>query len=404
MAPILELIKKNAVPVNVMRSAARGALPLPADETLEVLVYMAQHPLFGQDARMTLAGWDVQAALDVLRKDTATPEVLLYYWQPENRRPVLMPTLIENPAIPESLLMELADTASRETVKILLASARARSSPGVVEALLGNANLTPKEAEELQGRPSEPETAEEPQETLEEFAVVPDPESAAALEAFQKEHATEIAAEEGKPFELVKDEELAAASTEDAAASVGEDVGEPQATVAATINPAAQAVPTSGVPLENPDDFDVAEKKKLTVLQRVSKLNVGQRIKLGFIGGKEERALLIRDTARLVQNAVLSSPKLTDAEAESFAASKNLQENVFREIARQRRFLKLYPVVRNLANNPRCPLDISLTLVKTLHVYDLKSLRHNKNVPDTIRKVAAKLYNEKATRGGAKKE
>jgi hypothetical protein len=403
MAPILELIKKNAVPVNVMRSAARGALPLPADETLEVLVYMAQHPLFGQDARMTLAGWDVQAALDVLRKDTATPEVLLYYWQPENRRPVLMPTLIENPAIPESLLMELADTASRETVKMLLASARARSAPGVVEALLGNANLTPKEAEELQSRPSGPETAEEPQETLEEFEVVPDPESAAALEAFQKEHATEIAAEEGKPFELVKDEELAA-STEDAAASGGEDVGEPQATVAATINPATKAVPTSGVPLEDPDDFDVAEKKKLTVLQRVSKLNVGQRIKLGFIGGKEERALLIRDTARLVQNAVLSSPKLTDAEAESFAASKNLQENVFREIARQRRFLKLYPVVRNLANNPRCPLDISLTLVKTLHVYDLKSLRHNKNVPDTIRKVAQKLYTEKATRGGAKKE
>ena len=404
MAPILELIKKNAVPVNVMRSAARGALPLPADETLEVLVYMAQHPLFGQDARMTLAGWDAQAALDVLSKDTATPEVLLYYWQPENRRPVLMPTLIENPAIPESLLMELADTASRETVKMLLASARVRSAPGVVEALLGNANLNPEEAQELQRGNSEPETVSQQQETLEEFEVVPDPESAAALEAFQKEHATEIAAEEGKPFELVKDEEPAAASTEDAAASVGEDVGEPQAAVAATINPAAQAVPTSGVPLENPDDFDVAEKKKLTVLQRVSKLNVGQRIKLGFIGGKEERALLIRDTARLVQNAVLSSPKLTDAEAESFAASKNLQENVFREIARQRRFLKLYPVVRNLANNPRCPLDISLTLVKTLHVYDLKSLRHNKNVPDTIRKVAAKLYTEKATRGGAKKE
>jgi hypothetical protein len=406
MAPILELIKKNAVPVNVMRSAARGALPLPADETLEVLVYMAQHPLFGQDARMTLAGWDVQSALEVLSKDTATPEVLLYYWQPENRRPVLMPTLIENPAIPENLLMELADTASRETVKMLLASARARSTPGVVEALLGNANLNPEEAQELQRGNSEPETVAQPQETLEEFEVVPDPESAAALEAFQREHAAAIAAEEGKPFELVKDEEPAAqVATADAAASVGEE--EPAAAVGSAIGQAG-AIPeghaVKGVPLENADDFDAAEQKRLTVLQRVSKLNVGQRIKLGFIGGKEERALLIRDTARLVQNAVLSSPKLTDAEAESFAASKNLQENVFREIARQRRFLKLYPVVRNLANNPRCPLDISLTLVKTLHVYDLKSLRHNKNVPDTIRKVAAKLYTEKATRGGSKKE
>lgn len=408
MAPILELIKKNAVPVNVMRSAARGALPLPADETLEVLVYMAQHPLFGQEARMTLAGWDAQSALEVLSKDTATPEVLLYYWQPENRRPVLMPTLIENAAIPESLLMELADTASRETVKMLLASARARTNPGVVEALLGNANLNPEEAQELQGGPPKAEAVpQQPEQTLQEFEVVPDPESAAALEAFQREHAAAIDAEEGKPFELVKDEgPETEPSTTQAAASGGEEAKEPtEATATATQQTAStEDAATRGLPLENPDDFDAAEKKKLTVLQRVSKLNVGQRIKLGFLGGKEERALLIRDTARLVQNAVLSSPKLTDAEVESFAASKNLQENVFREIARQRRFLKLYPVVRNLANNPRCPLDISLTLVKTLLVYDLKSLRHNKNVPDTIRKVAAKLYTEKASRGGAKKE
>jgi hypothetical protein len=407
MAPILELIKKNAVPVNVMRSAARGALPLSADETLEVLVYMAQHPLFGQDARMTLAGWDAQSALEVLNKDTATPEVLLYYWQPENRRPVLMPTLIENPAIPENLLMELADTASRETVKMLLASARARSTPGVVEALLGNSNLNPEEALELQGGNPQAEVApQQPEQTLEEFEVLPDPESAAALEAFQREHAAAISAEEGKPFELVKDEEPAGEAITTDAASVGEESGEPVEAVASTGAQAgaAQHAFARGIAPENADEFEAAEQKKLTVLQRVSKLNVGQRIKLGFIGGKEERALLIRDTARLVQNAVLSSPKLTDAEAESFAASKNLQENVFREIARQRRFLKLYPVVRNLANNPRCPLDISLTLVKTLHVFDLKSLRHNKNVPDTIRKVAAKLYAEKATRGGSKKE
>jgi len=150
------------------------------------------------------------------------------------------------------------------------------------------------------------------------------------------------------------------------------------------------------------DEFEEAEQKRLTILQRISKLNVGQRIKLGFIGSREERAILIRDTARLVQNAVLNSPKVSDPEVEAFAAAKNLQESVFREIARQRRFLKLYPVVRNLVNNPKCPLDISLTLIKTLMVYDLKSLRHNKNVPDTIRKVAAKLYTEKASRGGKK--
>ena len=86
----------------------------------------------------------------VLGKDTTVPEVLLYYWQPENRRPGLMPTLIENQAIPESLLMELADTASRETVKMLLASARVRT-PRSREALLGNEYVTPAEAQELRG-------------------------------------------------------------------------------------------------------------------------------------------------------------------------------------------------------------------------------------------------------------
>jgi hypothetical protein len=397
MAPILELIKKNAVPVNVMRSAARGALPLAADETLEVLVYLSRNPLFGQDARMTLAKWDAQSAMDVLGKDTTVPDVLLYYWAEQNRRPALMPTLIENPAIPDNLLMELATDASREMVKMLLASARVRGTPAVVEALSGNKYLTPLEAQELRcaGEAAEA-AAEEPLEAMETS-----PEVEAAHQAFQQEHAAEIAAEEGKPFALAKEEEsppkAATAEPETRAAEAEPGVA------AEAVAPAAVVAPADVAPAVL-DEFDAAALTRVTVLQKIARLNVGQRIKLGFIGGREDRAILIRDTARLVQNAVLASPKVSDAEVESYAGSKNLQENVFREIARQRRFLKLYPVVRNLVNNPKCPLDISLTLIKTLMVYDLKSLRHNKNVPDTIRKVAAKLYLEKAARGGARRD
>jgi hypothetical protein len=399
MAPILELIKKNAVPVNVMRSAALGSLPISTDETLEVLVYLTNNSLFGQDARMTLARWDAQSAMDILSKETTAPEVLLYFWQEQNRRPGLMPTLIENQAIPENLLMELAGDGVREIVNMLLASARARALPSVVEALSANEYVTPAEAEALRSSIAKPVEQEAALEELVDAAET-SPEVEAAHKAFEQEHASEIAAEEGRPFELVKEDETPPEAADN---SEGTMTAVPDAGVQ---EPAAVSppVPAAAVHPQESDEFEANEQKRLTVLQRVSKLNVGKRIQLGFIGNKEERALLIRDTARLVQNAVLSSPKLTDAEAESFAGSKNLQENVFREIARQRRFLKLYPVVRNLVNNPRCPLDISLTLVKTLQVYDLKSLRHNKNVPDTIRKVAAKLYADKATRGGSKKD
>jgi hypothetical protein len=390
MAPILELIKKNAVPVNVMRSAALGSLPISSDETLEVLVYLTNNPLFGQDARMTLARWDAQSAMEVLGKETTAPEVLLYFWQEQNRRPGLMPTLIENPAIPENLLMELAGDGSREIVTMLLASARARTLPSVVEALSANEYVTPAEAEALRSSIAKPAEQKVAPEELAD-AVETSPEVEAAHKAFEQEHAAEIAAEEGKPFELVKEEETMPESAIAGAEKSASPAPNP---------PQQEPIPAAAPPAPALDEFDAAEQKRITVLQKVSRLNVGQRIKLGFIGGREERAILIRDTARLVQNAVLSSPKVTDAEVETFAGSKNLQENVFREIARQRRFIKLYPVVRNLVNNPKCPLDISLTLIKTLMVYDLKSLRHNKNVPDTIRKVAAKLYTEKATRGG----
>jgi DNA polymerase III gamma/tau subunit len=325
-----------------------------------------------------------------------------------------MPTLIENEAIPDELLMELAGSGSREMVAILLNSPRARENPGVVEALSGNEYVTPAELKALQGGTAGPDAAvspapaaeEVPQQAeqvqkeagpaavLEEFEVLPETE--AALQAFVQENAAEIEAAESKPFELVKEEESGA---ETAPAAGAEETAHAEAQSEGAAQAAAAA--TSFV---QQDETEAAEEKKLTALQKISKLNVGQRIKLGFVGGKEERAILIRDTARLVQNAVLNSPKLSDPEVETYAAAKNLQENVFREIARQRRFLKLYPVVRNLVNNPRCPLDISLTLIKTLLIYDLKSLRHNKNVPDTIRKVAAKLYTEKASRGGAKKE
>jgi len=399
MAPILELIKKNAVPVNVMRSAAKGALPLSADETLEVLVFLTKNPLFGQDARMTLAKWDAASAIEVLSKETSPADVLLYFWQEENRRPGLMPTLIENQAIPETLIMELCGTAPREIVVMLLASPRVRSAPPVVEALLANEYLTPAEANAL--RPSAPVAAPV---SVEEEAVEISPEVQAAHEAFEKEHAQEIAASEGKPFELAPEE----AAPEEVAPA--QDAPAVQAPAIPILSPApapagtSQATASFGPEPNSVDEFDAAEQKRVTVLQKVARLNVGQRIKLGFIGNKEERAILIRDTARLVQNAVLQSPKLTDAEVESFAGAKNLTENVFREINRHRRFLKLYPVVRNMVNNPKCPLDISLTLIKTLMVHDLKSLRHSKSVPDTIRKVAAKLYQEKASRGGAKKE
>jgi hypothetical protein len=61
----------------------------------------------------------------------------------------------------------------------------------------------------------------------------------------------------------------------------------------------------------------------------------------------------------------------------------------------KRRFAKNYAVVRNLVFNPRTPLDVGLGLMKNLLSADLKNLSGNKEVSDTIRKLALRMFKQK---------
>jgi hypothetical protein len=103
------------------------------------------------------------------------------------------------------------------------------------------------------------------------------------------------------------------------------------------------------------------------------------------------------DGAKVVSNAVLQCPKITDSEVEMFASMKNVSDTVLRGIASKRKFMKNYAVKRLLSANPRCPIDVALPLVKELLVMDLKNLSINKNVGDTVRRFAWKMWKEKTT-------
>jgi hypothetical protein len=131
--------------------------------------------------------------------------------------------------------------------------------------------------------------------------------------------------------------------------------------------------------------------KRETLMERVAHMNVVQRLTLALKGGRSERMLLIRDPNKLVQRCVLQSPRLTDTEVEAFASMSNLTGEILRTISLTRVFMKNYAVVRNLVNNPKTPLDVSLHLMVRLTVTDLVKLTNNKNVPETLRSAAVKL-------------
>ncbi|HEY6266071.1 MAG TPA: hypothetical protein VIW93_14825 [Candidatus Acidoferrum sp.] len=136
-------------------------------------------------------------------------------------------------------------------------------------------------------------------------------------------------------------------------------------------------------------ESDLARRQ--TLIQRLAKMTVAQRVQFAMKGGSEARRTLIRDNNKVVQRAVLQSPRLTDQEVEAFAVMSSLTDEILRSIASNRNFRKNYVVVRNLLNNPKTPLDVSLHMLPMLNAVDLKRLTTNKNVPETLRTTATKL-------------
>lgn len=138
------------------------------------------------------------------------------------------------------------------------------------------------------------------------------------------------------------------------------------------------------------------EGRRQTLLQRISKMTVAQRVQFAIKGGSDARRTLIRDTNKVVQRAVLQSPRLADQEVEAFASMSSLTDEILRLIANNRVFRKNYAVVRNLMNNPKTPLDVTLHMLPLLNVIDLKRLTTNKNIPETLRTTAMKLQRTRA--------
>ncbi|HEV2396886.1 MAG TPA: hypothetical protein VGS27_08095 [Candidatus Sulfotelmatobacter sp.] len=434
MGRMIDQIRASKLPSNMMQFAARGALQVPPAENIEILVHLALHnKVFGELARMTLAGWDEKASLAAASSPETPREVLDYFISPDNLRPRLLPALLENPSVPESQLVKLSTSAMRDTIDVILKSKRAISIPAVVKTLGSNPYLKKEEAEELRrqiggptnGSPpsqSVPESGvEKPQEVSSPHASVvspsavavpespdtvsphaSDPEHEEAVSAYMKDHAADIAAEGEKRFQAIGG--VVELLGSDYFPVVDKAEVPPPSPAAAVTTPAASASASAAKPAaaKHPPHGKPEEGKRENTLQKINRLDVKGRIQLALKGNKEERSILIRDGTKVVALAVLEAPKLSDGEVEKFASQKNVLEAVLRQIPLKRRFLKNYIVVRNLCANPRTPLDLGLGLMKNLLIQDLKNISANKEVSETIRKLALKMYKQKVDEANKK--
>ena len=140
------------------------------------------------------------------------------------------------------------------------------------------------------------------------------------------------------------------------------------------------------------DENDEKDEKDDEGQSRVlSGLPVADRLKLAMKGTREQRAQLIRDSNKIVATAVLSSPKLTEAEVEAFVKMGNVSEDVLRIIGTNRSWLKNYTVVLGLARNPKTPPALSMQMMHRLTEKDVKMLTIDRNIPEALRMTARRM-------------
>jgi hypothetical protein len=351
--PLVERALAPDAPEALRLGAARGSLPIPLHDRLHVQLALLgdRSGAVATAARDSLAKVPAETVLPVLREPGCEPQLLDHIVRTGQFHGEDLASIISHPAIDDATLEALAAGADVETLTLIVTNeVRIINNPRLFTALRANTALPADGRRRL---------AE-----LERDFIGKDP---IRLRAVVTETPT-----------------IAASPVPETPAGTA---------------PAGEAPPGAGEVEEPPAEPDPAQEqlaeealRQSDAFQRIMKLNVAERQVLAMKGNSEERGILIRDTARIVSQTVLKNPRISDSEIASFAAMRNLNEDVLRTIATNREWTKTYSVVVALIRNPKTPPGLTIQFLGRLGTRDLKIAAGDKNIPEVLRRHARELF------------
>ena len=349
---LVTLLRAGSAPREVRLFAARRLLPLDPHDSMRALlaVLAGQDPEAASVARESLratppdhltafvaSGSPRSDELDLLAREADDPFVL--------------EGVIRCRAVDDGTLLFLARTASGRPQEALIANqARLLARPALIEALLENDSLT-REGRRLIS------------ELKEEFF---------EKEARRREAGARRAEEE-------VEEELLETESVEGLEEEGEDL-------------LPEVAEGEEIASEESTRDDSEESLFIgAIYRRIGLMTIGEKIKLAYVGSKEERSILVGDANKLIGIAVLKSRAISINEIQSFASMRNLDEELYRRIAKSREWMRKPAVVLALVRNPRVPLDISLPLLKRLATRELRGVFRDRNLAPVLRNSARNL-------------
>ncbi|MCD6582983.1 MAG: hypothetical protein J7K90_14405 [Desulfuromusa sp.] len=137
----------------------------------------------------------------------------------------------------------------------------------------------------------------------------------------------------------------------------------------------------------NEDDSFIDEElegEALSKYQELQEMTVADKIKMALTGDKEWRNLLIRESNKQVNTAVLNNPRISEGEALNVAKNLSSSEELIRIVLLNRDWVKLYEMKKLLVVHPRTPLQTAVRYMAFLSEKDIRTLAKSRNVTQAI--------------------
>lgn len=394
--PVVKAIISGTAPRPAQLAAARGALPLPQTDLLEILVALAhkEDTELSEHAAKTLASQDSAELETIVKSDEVAPQVLDYFAGQSNQTKLIHEAILSNPRTPNATVIKFArSSSSGELLEFITLNQQLLiNTPQIIDAIIAN----PYRTAEAERRASE---------TKREF--------------FQKERGAQQIANELR----AKGQNAAAEFVEKA--EFADDLQETASTSTLSFEDAILLAEHIEVPDSEVDDSwisfayieefyeeteeqresivnkilgelssedDEISGERVSMINRILRMGMKDRVKLAMKGDREARNILVRDPNRIVAQAVVQNSRITEQEVEKIAAMRSVPEDVLRQIAINRSWARNYSIMHKLVQNPRTPLSNVMTILTRLQLRDLQALTKNRNVSDAVRKQALRLF------------
>jgi hypothetical protein len=391
--PVVRAIVEGTAPRPARVAASRGALPLPQNDLLEVLVSLAE----SSDAELkgnaisALGSQDPTALEPALRSSEAPSKVLAYYAVQRGLPAGLYEAVVTNVNTPPAAIEMFAGSTQNSQLleQISFNQQLLIQNPGIIDAIIRNPAHSPeaeRRASEIKREFFEKERGAEQianelrargneagAEFIEQAEFADNLEdSGLSIEdaLFIAQHIESMDRETDDSWlALEYIEEIYEETAEQRTAAIGKIIGELQT-----------------------EEEEELSGERISMINRIMRMGVKDRVKLGMKGDREARNILIRDPNRLVSSAVVNNPRISEQEVEMIASMRSINEEILRMIASNRQWSRSYNIMHHLARNPRTPLANVMTIMSRLQLRDLVSLAKNRNVSDAVRRQAQRLH------------